>query len=68
MRKNNQMNDEIEIYITRILVMTKYVTISLTKTNSRQRTWPFLYFHSKKSCLRNQRKRALQIKELVLQR
>ena len=66
MQKNNQMNDEIDI--TRIFVLTKYVTISLTKTNSRQRTWPFLYFVAKKSCLQNQRKRALKIKELILQR
>ena len=62
------MNDEIDYDLTRVFDLTIDVTISLTKTNSRQRTWPFLYFHSKKSCLQNQRKRALQIKELRLQR
>ena len=52
MRKNDQMNDEIEVDITQVFVLTEYVTISLTKTNSRQRTWPFLYFHSKKVVFR----------------
>ena len=53
MRKNNKMNDEIDYDITRVFVLTIYVTIELTKTYSRQRTWPFLMFSQQKIVYRS---------------